>query len=207
MNDSVNDIRIGRTWTGLVLIATTLDGYIAREDGDIEWLTNAPPEPRHAPGHRGQHPPPDYRDFYESVDHIVFGRGTYEKVLTFDSWPYATKRVIVLSRTLTDGDDPRVRIARDLDIAVDLLGRGDARRVYVDGGQVVTAFLRRGLIDELTVSTAPVLLGFGLPLFGHLDHDIRLVHRGTSTGDTGMVTSHYLVADAGDPLGRGAANQ
>jgi dihydrofolate reductase len=188
---------IDRDWTGLVLIAASLDGYIARHDGDIEWLTDAPPESGHVDGHRGPHPPPDYSEFYDSVDHLVIGRGTYEKVRTFDAWPYAGKDVIVLSSTLVDGDDPQVRVAPDLDAAVELLDRDDARRVYVDGGRTITAFLRRGLIDELTVSTAPVLLGSGLPLFGALEEDVRLIHLGTSTGDTGMVTSHYRVATPG----------
>jgi dihydrofolate reductase len=79
--------------------------------------------------------------------------------------------------------------------AVQLLTARKARRVYVDGGKVIQSFLRHGLLDELTVSIAPVLLGAGLPLFGRLDRDVRLIHLGSATGDTGMVTSHYAVAD------------
>ena len=182
-----------RQWLGLALIATSADGYIAREDGDISWLTDAPSEPRHVPAHDGPHPPPDYHEFYASVDHLVIGRGTYEKVLTFDSWPYQGKKVIVLSTTLTEGSDTNITVARSVHAAVQLLTARKARRVYVDGGKVIQSFLRHGLLDELTVSVAPVLLGAGLPLFGKLDRDVRLIHLGSATGDTGMVTSHYAV--------------
>lgn len=185
-----------RDWQGLALIATSADGYIARADGDIEWLTDPPAEARHVSPHAGPHPPPDYHDFYASVDHLVIGRGTYEKVLTFDSWPYRGKRVIVLSTTLRDGADPNVTVVRDVPGVVDLLAARRARRVYVDGGQVIQSFLRHHLLDELTVSVAPVLIGAGLPLFGRLDDDVRLIHLGTSFGDTGMVTSHYAVAQS-----------
>jgi dihydrofolate reductase len=185
----------GREWLGLALIATSADGYIAREDGDISWLTDAPREPRHVPAHDGPHRPPEYHEFYASVDHLVIGRGTYEKVLTFGSWPYQGKKVIVLSTTLTDGSDANITVAPDVDAVVRLLAARQARRVYVDGGKVIQSFLRRRLLDELTVSVAPVLLGAGLPLFGKLDQDVRLIHLGSAAGDTGMVTSHYKVAD------------
>ena len=183
-----------RQWLGLALIATSADGYIAREDGDISWLTDAPSELRHVPAHGGPHAPPDYHEFYASVDHLVIGRGTYEKVLTFDSWPYQEKKVIVLSTTLTEGSDTNITVARSVYAAVRLLTARKARRVYVDGGKVIQSFLRHGLLDELTVSVAPVLLGAGLPLFGKLVRDVRLIHLGSATGDTGMVTSHYAVA-------------
>jgi len=186
---------MGRNWRGLALIATSADGYIAREDGDIRWLTDAPAEMRHVPGHTSPHPPPDFHDFYGSVDHMVIGRGTYEKVLTFDSWPYKEKRVVVLSTTLGEGQDSNVTVARDVQGAVEILDERKARRVYVDGGKVIQTFLRHRLLDELTISVAPVLIGAGLPLFGRLDDDVRLIHLGSSSGDTGMVTSHYAVAE------------
>jgi dihydrofolate reductase len=190
------DMTTPRDWQALALIATSADGFIARADGDIVWLTDPPAEPRHVAGHDGPHPPPEYHAFYASVDHLVIGRGTYDKVRTFDSWPYGGKPVIVLSTTLPTDADPNVTVARDLPAVLALLGRGGARRVYVDGGQVIQTFLRAGLLDELTVSRAPVLLGGGLPLFGTLDHDVRLIHRGSSTGDTGMTTTHYAVANS-----------
>jgi dihydrofolate reductase len=128
-----------------------------------------------------------------TVDHIVTGRGTYEKVLTFDAWPYAGKQVVVLSTTLDPDVDPRITVTRDVAQTVQLLGERGARGVYVDGGLVIQEFFRLDLIDEITLTRAPVLLGRGIPLFGSLAADIRLTHTGTSTGDSGMTSSHYLV--------------
>jgi dihydrofolate reductase len=181
-----------RTWRGYVFIATSLDGYIARHGGDIEWLTDPPKNPDHAPGYDGPNPPPDYEAFMDTVDHLVMGRGTYEKVLTFESWPYP-KPVIVLSTTLPADQDERITVTRTIDQTLQLLAQRDSRGVYVDGGQVIQAFLRHDLIDEITLARAPVLLGDGLPLFGSLEHDVRLTHAGTLTTDSGMTSSHYII--------------
>lgn len=183
---------ITRSWRGHVFIAATLDGFIARLDGDIDWLTDPPSNQGHAPGHDGPNPPPDYQALMDAVDHLVMGRGTYEKVLTFDSWPYA-KPVIVLSTTLAEEGDGRVTVARDIPQTVELLGARGSEGVYVDGGKVIQGFLEHDLIDEITLTHAPALLGHGLPLFGSLSRDIRLTHTGTLTTDAGMVSSHYLV--------------
>lgn len=190
--DAHPDASVERAWRGHVFIATSLDGFIARDDGDIAWLTDPPKDPDHAPGHDGPTPPPDYEQLMAAVDHLVMGRGTYEKVLTFDSWPYA-KPVIVLSTTLPIGEDERITVTRDIDATLRLLAERDARGVYIDGGKVVQGFLARDLVDEITLAHAPVLLGGGLPLFGALAHDIRLTHTGTLTTDSGMTSSHYTV--------------
>lgn len=192
-----------RGWSGHVFIATSVDGYIAEPDGDLDWLTDPPAEPRHVPAHRGMDAPPDYDAFTAQVSHLVMGRGTYEKVLTFDPWPYERFRVLVLSTQLPagsagahgpDGPHGRVTVVGSIDHACELLDREQATAVYVDGGEVISAFLARGLIDELTITRAPVLLGAGLPLFHALPTQVRLIHLGTSTTDSGMTTTRYRVA-------------
>lgn len=110
-----------RHWSGRVFIATSLDGYIAEPDGDLDWLTDPPPETRHAPAHQGLDAPPDYEAFTAGVSHLVMGRGTYEKVLTFYPWPYERFRVIVLSTSLEEGADPNVQVAATIDDACALL--------------------------------------------------------------------------------------
>jgi len=189
----------GRTWKGAVFIAVSVDGFIALPDGDLGWLTDPPPETRHVPGRAGDHAPPGYEDFTAGVSHLVMGRGTYEKVLTFDSWPYEKFRVLVLSSTLSDTTDARVTVVRSITEARRLLDLEAATGVYVDGGRVLTDFLRHDLVDELTVTRAPVLLGRGLPLFHSLTHEIRLIHLGTASSETGMISTRYEVV-------RGAAN-
>lgn len=156
-----------RIWTGLVFIATSVDGYIARSDGGLEWLTEPPAESRHTAGHRGDDAPPDYDKFTVEVSHLVMGRGTYDKVLTFDPWPYERFHVLVLSTTLPRDRDDRIRVVASLPEACSALTEEKATAVYVDGGQVISQFLADGLIDELTISRAPVLLGEGHPPVPH----------------------------------------
>jgi dihydrofolate reductase len=127
------------------------------------------------------------------VDHVVMGRGTYEKVLTFDGWPYPDKQVIVLSRQL-ETDDGRITVTRSLDETTALLEERGARGVYVDGGATIQAFLRAGLIDTIVLTRLPVLIGQGRPLFGPLPTDVHLVHEGTVATDAGFVQSRYRVA-------------
>ena len=185
-----------RAWRARTFIATSLDGFISRPDGDIDWLTDPPEEPRHVAGHAGPTPPADYDEFTATVSHLVMGRGTYEKVASFPSWPYDRFSVLVLSTTMRD-DDPRVSVVRSLPEAVASLDEAGATDVYVDGGQVVSAFLEARLLDEVYVHRAPVLLGRGLPLFHALSREIRLVHLGTSTNDAGMTSSRYAVVRPG----------
>lgn len=170
-------------FTGAVFIATSLDGYIARPDGDIDWLTSRGEQA----GETG------YDAFIAGVDALVVGRGTYEKVRTFGAWPYPGLEVLLLSsRAEADADD-RVTVVRDLGEAVAALDARAARRVHVDGGRVVQSFLAAGLVRELTVTTVPVLLGRGIPLFGALAADVDLHHESTVVLGAGLVQTTYTV--------------
>ncbi|MBX3033529.1 MAG: dihydrofolate reductase [Bdellovibrionaceae bacterium] len=174
--------------TGHVFIAASLDGFIARQDGDIEWLISRD-DPAEDHG---------YPRFIADIDAIVMGRGSYEKVRTFEPWPYS-KPVLVLSKQLATSTVPealqgRVRFS-DLSAqeAMALLEKEGCRRVYVDGGQIIQSFLREGLIEDLLITHIPVLLGAGRPLFGALDGDISLTHVSTKSFPSGLVQSHYRV--------------
>jgi dihydrofolate reductase len=149
-----------------VYIATSLDGFIARRNGDIDWLSG---------GEGGEDY--GYAEFIASVDHIVMGRNTYEKVLTFGSWPYEPKVIVLSSRDLVippglSGKVEALHLAPS-SLVHELEGRG-ASHIYLDGGQTIQRFLREGLVDELIITTIPVLIGEGLPLFGPLGKDVKL---------------------------------
>ncbi len=130
----------------------------------------------------------------EGVDVLLMGRGTYEKALTFDAWPYPGRTVLLLSRRAEAGADPRVQVVRDVPQAVQEITALGARRVYLDGGQVVQSFLSAGLVQEITITTVPVLLGQGLRLFGHLEADVDLQHRATTVLGAGFVQSTYGIS-------------
>jgi dihydrofolate reductase len=171
-----------------VFVGVTLDGFIARPNGDLDWLMGE------GGGDSGEY---GYNEFIAGIDAIVMGRRTFEKVLTFDKWYYGTKRVVVLSKQSLDLSVAKAHGAVVEQMAgspaeiVSKLGKSGARHLYVDGGITIQEFLRAGLIQRLIISRLPVLIGEGIPLFGSLPCDIRLRHIATRTYPGGMVQSEY----------------
>ena len=169
-----------------VYIAVSVDGFIARANGDVAWLHDE----RYALDGEDF----GYARFMGEVDCIVMGRNTYEKVLEFDTWPFAGKRVIVLSHTLQGLPQPGVELSATSagDLLQRLKGEG-VKKVYVDGGKIIQSFLREGLVQEITITRIPILLGGGLPLFGNLDAPIQLQHMRTHAFANGFVQSTWSV--------------
>ncbi len=172
-----------------VFIATSLDGYIARLDGDVSWLHEAEPLPDGEDGGFGE--------FFASVDVLVMGRGSFEKVLEFDPWPYGTKPVIVLSKSLTKvPEDLRDLVKIDTSAPqefVDKMSREGYKRIYLDGGKVIQSFLCEGLVDDMVLTTIPVLIGEGRPLFGPLEKDVSVRLIESKSWANGFVQSKYQV--------------
>ncbi len=173
-----------------VFIAASLDGFISRLDGSIDWLDKA----------NALIPDGEdfgYRVFMDKIDALVMGRITFEQVLTFDKWPYGDKKVIVLSRKgieVPRALDQKVTVTAETpELLLERLASERVRQVYVDGGQTIQSFLRAGLIDEITLTVIPILLGKGKPLFGSLRSDIMLKHVFTKTYPCGYVQSKYLL--------------
>jgi dihydrofolate reductase len=168
-----------------VFVGTSLDGFIARLNSDFDFLPEGGGEPH------------GYEEFMASVDVLVIGRNTYEKVMTFESWPYAGKRVVVLSSRRLDissarGEQIEVMSGSPREIVGRLEATG-ATHAYIDGGITVQGFLRDRLIQRLVITRVPVLIGEGIPLFGSLPHDIRLRHLQTTAYLSGLVKSEYEV--------------
>src|SRR5438093_8789051 len=157
---------------------------MARADGSIGFL----------PADGGE--PHGYDEFFASVDALVVGRNTFETVLELDSWPYGSKPVFVLSsgplRQAPVGASVERMSGSPADIIATLADRG-FEHIYVDGGVTIQRFLREGLIQRLTITRVPVLIGTGIPLFGAVDRDIRLKHIATSQYPSGLVKSEYEV--------------
>ena len=173
-----------------VFVGVSLDGFIARPTGDLDWLMGE------GGGDSGEY---GYNEFIAGIDAIVMGRRTFEKVMTFDKWCYGTKRVVVLSKQSLDltvakahGGVVELMSGPPADIVSRLAASG-ACHLYVDGGVTIQQFLRAGLIHRLIISRLPVLIGEGIPLFGSLPRDIHLRHIATRTYPGGMVQSEYHV--------------
>jgi dihydrofolate reductase len=169
-----------------VFIATSLDGFIARPDGALDWLPVGGGE---------EH---GYEAFMATVDALVIGRKTYQTVLAFESWPYGEKPVFVLSSGELAPAPAGAAVERmsgtPRAIVDQLAGRGIGH-VYVDGGITIQRFLQDGLIQRLIITRIPVLLGAGIPLFGPLDHDVHLKPLWTRQLQSGMVQTEYVVAE------------
>ena len=178
-------------FTGSVFLGMSVDGFIARPDGDLAWLTGGD-DAGGAPddGEGGDF---GFAEFVSGIDALVMGRGTYEVIAPLDEWPYHGKPVHVVSTTLEPGADARIVVHGSFEDAVAALTAAGYRRVYVDGGRLVHTFLTAGLIGELTLSRVPVLVGEGHTPFGPLPADVLLEHVRTQTYRGGMVQTTYQV--------------
>lgn len=168
-----------------VFIGTSLDGFIARPNGALDFLPVGGGEPH------------GYNEFIASVDALVIGRNTFETVLAFPEWPYGKKRVVVLSSKPLDlskvsGGVVEQMAGTPAEIIAKLAATG-AHHLYVDGGITIQRFLRAGLVQRLIITRVPVLIGEGIPLFGSLPSDIRLRHVSTQHYPSGLVKSEYEV--------------
>jgi dihydrofolate reductase len=171
-----------------VFIGMSVDGFIARPNGELDFLPQDGGEPH------------GYDEFMAGVDALVIGRKTFETVLGFPTWPYGQKRVVVLSSHPIDlskvsegvvehmAGSPAEIIAR--------LAETGAQNLYVDGGITIQRFLRAGLVHRLIITRVPVLIGEGIPLFSTLPQDIRLCHIATQAYPSGLVKTEYEVVTA-----------
>jgi len=168
----------------IVYVGTSLDGFIARKDGDIDWLVKYQNKEVHT----------SYHEFISRIDAMVIGRGTFEKVITFPEWPYE-KKVFVLSSSLKQIpetlNDKATLVAMKPAALLSYLSDKGFSNIYVDGGKVIQSFLKEDLIDELIITKVPELIGTGIPLFGYLDKDLRFEHLSTNIYSDGLVKSHY----------------
>lgn len=174
--------------TCAAFLGVSIDGFIAGPGGDLTWLDKVPNPSESDMG---------YGDFISSVDAIIMGRGTFETVLGFDGpWPYDIP-MLVMSSSLTEIPDraPNTELstASPADLVAELEDRGMSK-VYVDGGAVVTSFLDAGLLDEITMTSIPVALGAGTPLFGPLSKNTWFEHVKTEVLNDALVQTTYRVS-------------
>lgn len=178
-----------------VYIAASVDGFIARPDGDIEWL--------HRPEYsEGQLNGLRYEEYMDTVDAVVMGRNTFDTVLSFDlsTWPYEGTPLIVLTGRkleLPDHLEDKVRVMSGAPShIVETLNAEGLEHLYVDGGATIREFLREDLIREMTITRIPILLGSGLPLFGNNGEERDLVLIASTVSENGFVQERYRILAA-----------
>ena len=169
-----------------VFIATSLDGYIADKNGEVDWLHSVPNPDNNDMG---------YVEFINGIDALVMGRKTFETVIGFDvPWPY-TKPVFVLSNKLKEIPDSHKEKAflmnGTLTEILEQIHEKGFERLYIDGGTTIRNFLKEDLIDEMILTTIPILLGGGSSLFGDLPAELNFEMVGTKTFLNQISQRHY----------------
>jgi dihydrofolate reductase len=170
-----------------VFIGASLDGYIADKNGGLEWLDSIP---------NPENNPLGYVPFMKNIDALVMGRTTFETVCAFDvEWPY-TKPVFVLSTTLdqipSKYSNKVFLVKGSLTEILEQIHTKGYHRLYIDGGATIQGFLKEDLIDELIITTIPILLGGGSPLFSNLPKHLKLELVGSKVYLEALVQNHYL---------------
>ena len=176
--------------TNKVYIATSLDGFITDQSNQVDWLHQVP------------NPNDDdcgFAEFMQDIDALVMGRNTLEVVLSFDcDWPYS-KPVFVLSNTLQQLPEKLkgkvFLIKGELKEVVVSLNMQGFKSLYIDGGKTIQGFLQQDLIDVLIITTIPILLGGGIPLFGELKAPLKFKHVTATRYLNCLVQNHFIRAD------------
>jgi dihydrofolate reductase len=168
-----------------VFCGVSVDGFLARLNHALDFLETGGPEPH------------GFEEFYGGVDVVVVGRKTFDVVLTFGEWPYGKKPVVVLSSHPLDFSSVKGGVVEPMagepaEIVTRLKARS-FKHAYIDGGITIQRFLAAGLIDRMTITRVPVLIGQGIPLFGPVPHDISLRHVATRSFKGGLVQSEYEI--------------
>ena len=161
----------------------TIHRFIARKDGGLDWLENI-----NAPGDNEDY---GFYKFLDSVDALIMGRNTYEIASSVKQWPYPRKRVVVLSSTLKSVREEAELFNGKISDIISTLQADGIKHVYVDGGVTICQFLNAGLIDTLTISIIPVILGKGIPLFSQLANESRHNFISSTAYPNGLVQLSY----------------
>ena len=168
-------------------IATSLDGYIAREDGSIDWLTDYENNPETDYG---------YSEFYSSIGTVLMGRKTYEQVLGFGNWPYKEKKTYVFTRQkeLLERENDVEFFSGNIRNFVQQLKESNEKDIWLVGGsQLIKAFIEDDLVQYLIIFIVPIILGNGIPLFDHIGKQIKLKTSGIEKYENGLLRVEYEV--------------
>jgi dihydrofolate reductase len=166
-----------------VFCGVSVDGFLARLDHTVDFLDTDGQEPH------------GFDEHYKDIDVVVIGRNTYNFVVSYGKWMYGKKPVVVLSSRPIDFSWIRngmvEQMSGDPATIVALLEKKRYKHAYIDGGVTIQRFLAAGLMDRMTISRVPVLIGAGMPLFGPVPHDIPLQHISSHTFRGGLVQDIY----------------
>jgi dihydrofolate reductase len=166
-----------------LFIASSLDCYIARQDGGIDWLFTDDDY--------------GYTKFYDSIDTIIVGRKSYDQSLTFDDYPYKGKKVYVFTRKKirkNNNEQDVEYIDTNIQDFVTSLTQSIGKDIWlIGGGEIVSVLLNAGLVDEIILSIHPIILGTGIPLLRDIQKEVNLKLENSLSFDSGLTQLYYKV--------------
>lgn len=170
----------------IVYIAASLDGFIAGPDGDLSFLSQVEKEGEDY----------GYADFIKTVDTVILGKNTYDKVASMGyAFPHADREAYIITRTARPADGTTSFYTGDVAELVRNLNVKEGKSIFIDGGAyVVNQLLQAQLIDEIFLSVIPVVLGSGIALFEQEIPTQHLLLQSAQNFDTGLVQLHYRFA-------------
>ncbi len=179
-----------------VYIATSADGYIATPEGGVNWLHTA----GNLEADMGSEDM-GFQSYMDSIDCMIMGRNCMEMIssmnLTHEQWPYGDMRIVVLSHTVKEPPENlhgKVQMySGDIQELILKLESSGLKHAYIDGGSVITSFINLKLINEMTITKVPVLLGEGIPLFGKINKSIKLENAKASAFPNDFIQVKYSV--------------
>ncbi|MFB8787594.1 MAG: dihydrofolate reductase family protein [Potamolinea sp.] len=163
-----------------LFIASSLDGYIARTSGEVDWLFTDSDY--------------GYAEFFSQIDTLIMGNTTYQQVLGFGEYPYQGKQGFVFSKTIVSERDNNVEfVGGDWENFINKLRQSPGRDIWlVGGGQTIHFFMKHGFVDELILSIHPIILGDGIPLIvKDPSLETALVLKDVKTYDSGLLQVYY----------------
>ena len=163
----------------ILFIASSLDGYISRENGDIDWLPEST-----ASG---------YDDFIKSVDTVIMGKKTYDQVLTFGDYPYKDKKSYIFTRNKNYPKEENIEFVQDAEKLMKNIVHGSGKNIWLIGGsEIISTFVNLNFVDELILSLIPVALGKGIPLFKNMTKELKMELVKTTDYEK-LVELHYRI--------------
>jgi len=163
----------------ILFIASSLDGYIAKNDGGVDWLpTNTPS---------------GYDEFYKSIDTVIMGKKTYDQILTFGPYPYDDKKSYVFTQNSDVNDDENIQFVSDVEKLVKYIISNPGQDIWLVGGsKIISVFMNLGFVNEIILSVIPTVLGKGIPLFANIRKETKFEMIKT-TGYGALVELHYKI--------------
>lgn len=166
-----------------IYLATSIDGYIARKDGNLDWLDRV----------GGFDEDYGFQKLLDSIDAVILGRNTYEVAASVLDWPYKGKRIVVLSRSLKTVREEAELFQGDLTQLISQLHSDGIQHIWIDGGVTISQFLELQMVDCITLSVIPIILGSGIPLFRAMGQELACRLISSQSYPSGLVQLKYEI--------------